>query len=307
MPKFRWITILVLFFLVIPISDVNASMTVTPFKEEVLISPEERLQKTVSLTNNSTTSIKISPTVFSYDPQTQTLIDTENYVFVRTDKEVFTVKPKETLTLNYEIVPPSNIKEGSYFNIIILTKETDDLTNIKKNIVGATDSLSHLVVMHVVKKDNSVYGISSDFAVTTITIEENGIPFIRPTKIKYVYQNISNYVLEPMGEIQIYNNKGNYSPEYIKINEEGTKLYPGGTIEKEIDIENIHIADILNGRSIVGRFYNGIDEGFNLVEVEQEPDYIFISIFCISLGTLIILLKSLLFDRKKTKKNPVGL
>lgn len=303
MLKSLGVTISLLFFLIPPSSTVYASMTVTPFKEEVLISPQEKMKKTVTLKNNGNDTLKVSPVVFSYNPQTQTLIDTENYIFVRTDKEIFTTNPKGILTLNYEIVPPTNIKPGTYFNLIVLKKEEDSLKDISKNPVGAIDSLSHLVVMHVKDEDNSVLGITSDFALTTITIEENGIPFIRPTKIKYVYQNISNYVLEPLGEIQIYNNKGNHAPKYIKINEEKEKLYPGGTIEKVIDIKEIHIADILNGRSIVGRFYNGIDEGFKIVEVKQEPNYIFISVFCLSLGTLIILLKSLLFDRKKTKKN----
>lgn len=303
MIKSLGVTISLLFFLILPFSTVHASMTVTPFKEEILISPQEKIRKTITLKNNGKDIIKVSPVVFSYNPQTQTLIDTENYIFVRTDREIFTIKPKETLTLSYEIVPPSNIKPGTYFNLIVLKKEEDALKDISKNPVGAIDSLSHLVIMHVKDEENSVLGITSDFALTTISIEENGIPFIRPTKIKYVYQNISNYVLEPQGEIQIYNNKGNYAPKYIKINEEKEKLYPGGTIEKVIDIKEIHIADILNGRSIVGRFYNGIDEGFKIVELKQEPNYIFISVSCISLGILIILLKSLLFDRKKVRKN----
>jgi len=302
MPKYKWITIFALLFLLSSFTKVDASISVAPFKEEVLISPDEKIQKTVSITNNGTETIKISPTVFSYDPQTQALIDTENYVFVRADNDSFTVEPKKTVKLKYEIIPPKNIKPGSYFNIIILKRETESLRNITQSSVGAIDSISHLVVMHVEDKNNSVNGITSDFAITSITIEENGIPFIRPTKIKYIYQNTSNYVLEPMGEIQIFNNKGNYPPQYVKINEESTKLYPGGKIEKEIDINQIHIMDILNGRNIVGRFYNGIDENFKQVEIKQEPNYIFISIFCVSLGTLIILMKSLLFDRKSFKK-----
>lgn len=303
MIKSLGVTILLLVFWILPFSNVYANMVVTPFKEEVLISAQEKIRETLSLKNNGKEIVKVSPVVFSYNPQTQTLIDTENYIFVRTDKEIFTIKPKETLTLNYEIVPPLNIKPGTYFNLIILKKEEEAIKDISKNPIGAIDSLSHLVVMHVKDEENSVIGITSDFALTTISIEENGIPFIRPTKIKYVYQNISNYVLEPLGEIQIYNNKGNYAPKYIKINEEKEKLYPGGTIEKIIDINEIHISDILNGRSIVGRFYNGIDEGFKIIELRQEPNYLFISIFCISLGILIILLKSLLFDRKKLRKN----
>ncbi|MHC1717011.1 MAG: hypothetical protein AB9915_03990 [Candidatus Dojkabacteria bacterium] len=305
MIKYLRSTALLLLLLVIPLSKTYANMIVTPFKEEVLISTQERLKKTISLTNDSSKSINITPVVYSYDPQNQVLIDTKNYIFVKADKEIFTIAPNSTLTFNYEIIPPANLVPGTYFNIIVLKKQSEKIFAPGENPVGALESLSHLVVMHIVDKDNSVYGISSEFAITNITIEEEGIPFIRPTKIKYIYQNITNYVLTPTGEIQIFNRKGKYPPTYIQINEEGQKLYPGGKIEKVVDINKITISDIFNGRTILGRFYNGIDENFKVVETNQKPNYLFISICSISAGILIILLKSLIEDKRESKKNPV--
>lgn len=298
-------TVLLLLFILSPLAAIEAKTVVTPFKNEVLLSGGERLKQSVNLRNDGDSPINVSPIVFSYDPQNQALLDTSMYVFVKTDKEIFTIPARSSLNFNYEIIPPANLVPGTYFNLIVLKKESDTSFNKENISIGAIDSLSHLVVLHITDKDNAVYGISSDFALTNITIEEQGIPFIRPTRIKYIFQNITNYVLTPTGEIQVFNRKGGYPPTYYKIAGEGEKLYPGGTIEKTIEIDQIHLIDIISSRTIVGRFYNGIDENMQMVEVNQEPHYLFLGISITMIGLLIVLIKSIFDDKIKSKRKTV--
>ena len=266
-----------------------------------MISNQERTKEIVSFKNTDEIEVSVVPLVYSYNPQTLEITDTQAYIFVRADKDVFKVKPSSTLELNYEIVPLANTEPGTYFNIILFQIQGDSSYLKDVNPVGMIGSLAHLVVLHITDPNSSVYGITSDFAIVTLDIVEKGIPFIRPTKIKYTYQNITNYILNPMGEIQVYNKKGKYPPIYLKINKAEEKLYPGGLMEEEFDIKKYHISDLFNQRTILGRFYNGIDENFIFKEVQQKPNYILIGIFIIFLVALTFLVKAVIQDRKKKK------
>lgn len=290
----------ILLFILPSLSSTYAHL-LSPYKKERIISNQERTKEVVSFKNTEKTEVSVLPQVYSYNPQTLEITDTQAYIFVRADKDVFKVKPDSTLELNYEIVPPLNMEPGTYFNIILFQIQGDSSYLKDVNPVGMTGSLAHLVVLHITDSSSSVYGITSDFAIITLDIVEKGIPFIRPTKIKYTYQNITNYVLNPMGEIQIYNKKGKYPPIYLKINKSEEKLYPGGLMEEEFDIKKYHITDLYNERTILGRFYSGIDENFIFKEVQQTPNFVLIGIFVIFIVALIFLVKAIIQDRKKKK------
>jgi len=258
--------------------------------------------ESVFLRNENRKDIYITPLVYSFNPQTLQITDNKSYIFVRTDKDEFKVRPDETFELKYEIVPTESFPNGTYFNIIMLQTQHEDSILNQTNPISLSDSLSQLVVLHVT--DGDVKGITNEFANVSLEIVDNGIPFIRPTKIKYVYQNITNYVLEPTGEIQVYNKKGSYAPEYIKINKDEEKLYPGGVMEEEFEIEKYALTDVFNERTIVGRFYNGIDENFIIKEIQQETSYMFLGSSLVIVVSLIFLLKSIIKEKIFSKKKP---
>jgi hypothetical protein len=298
--KTAFISLFVLLF----VNSVQAN-SIFPYKKEVMISNQERTREKISFKNDGKKDILISPVVYSYNPQTLELIETEGYIFVRTDKEIFTVKPNHTITIDYEIVPPTNLEIGTYFNLIVLETQAENTFLRQTNPISVTDSLSHLIVLHIIDSESAVYGITSEFAQVNLEVTQKGIPFIRPAKVKLVYQNITNYVLTPMGEMQIYNKKGKYSPIYFKINEEEKKLYPGGIIEEEVTIEKAHLSDLFNERTVIARFYNGIDENFILKETSIQPNYILLIVAVIFVISLLILIRSLFEIRKKSKKKIV--
>ncbi len=285
-----------------PLSKTEAN-TLYPHTKELLITNQERTKEIVFFTNNSLKDMLVTPVIYSYDPQTLELTDDDGFIFTRADKEIFTVKPKETVELEYEIVPISNMKPGTYFNLLVLEKQFEDTFLTETNPLGATDSLAHLVVLHIADSEADVYGITSEFAKIDIQIIEKGIPFIRPTVIKYTYQNVTNYVLNPMGEIQIYSEQGNYPPIYKKINWEQKKLYPGGLLEEEFEINRFHFSDLYSNRIIIGRFYNGIDENLLVKEIILEPNYIPLIIGGVIIFSLIFLLKAMFSKKDKRKSN----
>lgn len=294
-----------------PLSKIQAN-TLFPHTKELLITNQERTKETLTFTNTSRKDMLVTPVIYSYDPQTIEIIKDDGFIFTRADKEIFTVKPEATLELEYEVVPISNMKPGTYFNLLVLEKQFEETFITETNPLGATDSLAHLVVLHIIDSEADVYGITSEFAKINIQILEKGIPFIRPTVIKYTYQNVTNYVLNPMGEIQIYSEQGRYSPTYKKINKEQEKLYPGGLLEEEFEINQYHFSDLYSNRIIIGRFYNGIDENLLVKEIILEPNYIPLIFGGILIFSIIFLLKALFSkkvkkksSKKKIKKNPV--
>jgi hypothetical protein len=301
------ISLLSLFSLLFP--SLTHANTISPHSKELLITNQERTKETLSFTNDSTKEVLITPVIYSYDPQTLEMDKNEGYFFLRADREIFTIEPKETLQLKYEVVPTENMRPGTYFNLIILQKESEDIFVEQINPIGAVDSLAHLVTLHIADPESAVYGITSEFANISIEVLEEGIPYLRPTVIKYTYENVTDYVLNPMGEIQIYSEKGNYAPTYLKINREQEKLYPGGLLEEEFEIEQYHISDLYSNRVIIGRFYNGIDENLMIKEIVSEPNYILLGGVGIIILITIILLKALLTKNPKrknnSKKNPV--
>ncbi len=278
--------------------------TIAPPISEYLLTTQERRESIITFKNNSRKEIFLSPAVYSYDPQTLEMSKEDGFIFTRADKEIFSVRPTETFELSYEIVPDKDMRPGTYFNLIILETEEEKVFVAETNPIGAVENLAHLVVLHITDPEQGVKGITSDFAKIDIQVIDKGIPFVSPTIIKYTYENTSNYVLNPMGEIQFYSTKGRFTPEYIKINKEQQKLYPGGLLEEEFQIQKDHISNLFTQRMILGRFYNGIDENLMIKEVVIQPNFeLFIAIALLVIS-LIALVKVILDKKKKPKKNP---
>jgi hypothetical protein len=286
-------------------SEISAK-TIIPPVSEYLLTTQERREGTVTFKNDSRKEIFLSPVVYSYDPQTLQMSKEDGFIFTRTDKEIFPVKPQETFELSYEVVPDRDMHLGTYFNLIILEEEVEKVFVAETNPVGAVENLAHLVVLHIADADKDVKGITSEFAKVQIEVIDKGIPFISPTVIKYTYENISNYVLNPMGEIQLYSTKGRFTPEYIKINKDQQKLYPGGLMEEEFTIQKDHISNLYTQRVVLGRFYNGIDENLIINEVIIQPNFELFIALTILIVAAIALVKVILDNRKKNtlKKNP---
>jgi len=286
-------------------SNKTKANTLFPHTNELLITNEETRTGIVSFINETNKTVYINPVIYSFDPQTTELIEgNKENLFIKTNNEYYPVKEGETLELEYQVLPFKNMAPGTYFNLIVLQRQTEDTFVTQTNPVGAIESLSHLVVMHITDPDNDVRGITTEFAEIDIKIVKKGIPFIIPSIIKYTYENTTNYVLKPMGEIQVYSEKGNYSPQYIKINQEEEKLYPGGVMEEEFPV-SFHLSDLYSKKVIVGRFYNGIDENLIIKEATIDPNYInFVGLALII--TLVAISVKIIKSRKnkqKVKKN----
>jgi len=280
-------------------SNVHAD-SVTPSIYEATILQGKQSTGKVTFKNEGSTPVVISPKVSAYDPKTLQLITDEKKLFIVMDKETYTVQPQASLILNYELKPPANLAPGTYFNLIILQKISTSDSTVQKNQLGTVDTLSQLVSVNILEDQTTFpLQIKSDFANISFEIIEPGVPFLKPISIKYIYQNNTNYVLQPQGEIQMFDAKSSYSPEYRQLNVTGTKLYPGDQIEETVVITKWHFSDILFGRKVVGRFYNGIDQNTIIKEASQNTYIVYLAVPLAVLILAIAFTRSILADRKK--------
>lgn len=274
--------------------------SVTPSIYETVITTGTKVTGEVKFTNEGTNSVVITPRASAYDSKTLQLISDEKTLFLTLDKETYTVQPQATLTLSYEIKPPSNLSTGTYFNLIIFQKTSPTTVGNQNNQLGTVENLSQLVAIHILEEQTTYpLEIQRDFAQISMEITDAGIPFLKPMSIKYTYQNTTNYVLQPEGEIQAFDSKSSYSPEYRQINATGKKLYPGDSVEEIITLSKWHISDILFGRKIIGRFYNGIDQSSIIKEQTQNTYFTYLAITAGILVLTFVLIKSIQADKKR--------
>ena len=295
--KNKFILTICLLFSITLLPKSAYALELTPLISEYQLSNSDRERSKITITNTENKTITVTPKIYPYDPQTSTLLQENGNTFLKADIETFEIKSGESIDINYEIIPQGNLEKGSYFNLLVLEQVKQDQVIKDTNPVNTTGDISHLVVLHVIE-GGSVKGITSNFANTSIEMIDKGIPFLKPMVIKYTFQNITNYVLEPEGEIQIYNINGDYEPTYVTINKDDNKLYPNETKTEEITVNKWHLRDLISERKIIGRFYNGIDENHISTEVIVKPYTKEVALLGIGLILLVIFLKSFSSEKK---------
>lgn len=281
----------------LPIAKTFAYITVSPSQNTITTKENTTTKKRITFKNGENTSITITPKVFSYDPREEKISSNEKEIFVKIDEKEQTVKTGETVTLEYEIVPTETIPQGTHLNLIILQNNNQQNTE-KNNQVGISANISHLVVLNKLGEDS----FPKNFAYINMEIVDIGIPFIKPTKIKYTLHNTTDFVIIPAGEIQIFNQKGGYQPIYLQINNIAKKLYPNESMTETFEIKEWHIQDLLFSRNIVGFFYNGINDTPQQMTIQQDINYIAILSIITTAIIIAIITKLLISNLHNTTK-----
>lgn len=255
MNKRKYLTqILLVFLFSFVFSNTISADTVSPFINEVSLKTNERTRESIKYTNEGDTQKEILLQAYGYNSKTEE-IDENIPTLLRVDTDTFVINPGEFEDIPYEVVLPDNIAVGTYFNILILKSVTDETDSS----ITTSTSVSQIVRIDIYSEDSTENKISVSPASISLEVVSKGIPWIKSAEIKYTYTNTSNYILHPEGELQIFNEKQNTEPVYIKINEEEKLLYPGETLTETLKVNTWNIYDLIYERVVLGRFYNGID------------------------------------------------
>lgn len=267
-----------------------------PAINEVKLPQGQRTITTVTYENKEARDIEILLSTYEYNPRTDEIIKDSRNIFLKVDTDTFVIKAKEKKDIPYEIVPLSNLELGTYFNILVLT----EVSSTKD--VYIDKGISQLIVLHVVDPYGEVQGITtSDYSVK-IDVLQKGIPFLTPVELKYTIVNNSKCVITPIGRLEIFNKRSNYKPEYIYINQEKIRLYPGEKIEKKVSVKNWHFSDIFSERIVIGNISSGLDNSVKTVQTTINS-YVYEILGILTIGIVtILLIKSLKEDSKKKSK-----
>ena len=161
-------------------------------------------------------------------------------LLVNPDLDKVTVKPSDTVSIGFTINVPSDTKFGSYLNTLLFEEE---YTSSKSDFnVGLKAGIGSVLRIDVTEANKSVRGIlDSNFrnkSIAKVEVISKGIPYILPTKIKYTYENSSEYIFNPIGDIRFISADQRDPILAIHINKDETSIYPGDKLEK---IETINL------------------------------------------------------------------
>jgi len=277
----------------IPYSFANS---LYPAINEIKLSQGQRSLESLTYENKEGRDIEILLSVYEYNPQTDEIIKDSRNVFLKVDTDTFIVKAKEKKDIPYEIVPISNLELGTHFNILVLSE-----THGEKDVY-IEKGISQLVVLHVVDPYGEVQGVTtSDYSVK-IDVVQKGIPFLTPLELRYTIVNNSKYVITPGGRIEVFNKRSNYKPEYIYVNQEKTRIYPGEKIEKKVSVKNWNFSDIFSERIAIGNINSGLDSSIKTVQT-SIGSYVYETLGILTIIVVsVLLIKSLKEDTKKKSK-----
>lgn len=288
--KIFFTLILLYTFFGIPYSFANS---ISPSITEVKLPQGQRSISSVKYENQEEKDIEISLKVYEYNPKMDEIYPESKNIFLKVDTDTTVVKANTTSEIKYEIVPLSNQDLGTYFNILVISQVHGEQN------VYINKGISQLVILHIVDQYDDVKGITTEDFRANIEVVSKGIPFLTPLELKYTIYNDSQYVIVPSGRIEVLNKKSDYKPEYIYINQEKGKVYPGELYKKEIEIDNWHISDLFSEKYALLSFTNGLDNIQKQTDVSIRPYTI--EIFGILGGIVLIslLVKSIKEDKKK--------
>lgn len=284
-------TLLLTLFLTVFPSLLSAD-TITPFVNTVSLNQAGRSRESFQYSNESNIQREILLQAYGYNIITED-IDADVPILLLVDTDTFVINPSETKDIPYEVVLPENLETGTYFNILIL----EPVSQAEESSITTHTSASQIVRIDVYPKDsedNKIADIPADISLEVIT---KGIPYIKAAQIKYTYTNTSNYILQPEGELQIFNEKQKTEPVYIKINEEEKVLQKGEMLTEIFEIQSWSIYDLIYERVVLGRFYNGVDGQYQgeQLRIENFKDELIV------IGAVVLFISILSGESSKAK------
>jgi hypothetical protein len=271
--------------------------TISPFSTEITLTSGEKSNQSVTITNENNYELLLTPKVYKYYPQLEYISEPQSFEkFIEIDNDYIAIPANSEIAINFQIVAPPSLEIGTYYNLIAF--ENTNKNQQSDPIIGAIGEISHIVKLDIIS-DNNLEQITDDYDVN-LEIIDRGIPFIKPTKLKFTFFNNSQYTLIPKGEVQVVKKSGNKEPEYFKINLDRTRVFPEQSLEEEFEIKNWYIEDIFFGKTVYLRVENGLDSNLTTEEI-SIPGFKNEIIYVLATMTIIALLAFSLKNNSKAE------
>lgn len=204
-------------FLVLPNANA-ASIVLTPPKFEQNVNPGETLYKTVKIKNNGPRQIPLQASVEDFAPakdeggQPRFLKDSKADAsitmskWVSFEKEIFVVKPQQTLEVPFKIEIPQNAEPGGHYGTIFFAPPSQDGGNV--SIQQRIGSLLLLRVSGEIHEEGSLQTFGTykqDANFVESNPEMHSFYQSLPVNFTTRFENSGNVHLKPKGKIYIEN------------------------------------------------------------------------------------------------------
>jgi hypothetical protein len=227
--------------------------SINPGIKEFTMNPGEIELNRIKFKSNEKKDTVITATVETYDPKTEQILNKKPLVSLKDDQ--FTVKAGMEINIEYALAVPEDTPVGSYFNIITVTEKRG--SSSQGSSVSVKKAVGAIVAVHVVESQKSIESIFFDQGQTLLNVTNKGLPFISSTQFEYTYENKSNFVFKPEGEIRVIDQTGKQIAQRFEINPEKRAVYPGEKYSEKFELEPWTAQNALETKDIIARTYSG--------------------------------------------------
>jgi hypothetical protein len=236
-----------------PVITLADGYSIKPGIKEYTLSPGQIRLGEILFRSNEKKDTRIAVTVETYDPKTESILNKKPFVSVGTGK--YTVKAGKEVSIEYALSIPEDTPVGSYFNIVTVTE--DRKGSSEENTVGVKKAVGSIVAMHVIDSDKSIEAIFFDQGATSLKVTNKGFPFLSATRFEYSYENKSNFVFRPEGEIRIIDQQGKQVSQRFEINPEKGAVYPGDRYTESFEVDQWDVNNVFQTKDIIAKTYSG--------------------------------------------------
>ncbi|MCB9803905.1 hypothetical protein H6763_03680, partial [Candidatus Nomurabacteria bacterium] len=89
-----------------------------------------------------------------------------------------------------------------------------------------------------------------------------GFPYLHPIQLTYRYENLSDYVFTPEGELRIFDTVTNERLAKERLNADGARAYPDRTFSEDFTFDLWTIDNAFHDLRVVTRTYNQFDDAY---------------------------------------------
>lgn len=285
-------------FLSLPLS--SFAHLISPPVKDLFLSPGDIHFGEITFTNTSEQDITVSPSVSTYDPQTQEYLQETPILGVKDGEVIVPANSEEDFA--YTVSVPQDQPEGTYFNLVVIVPDTEANTDAPVSLKAGFGSL---VAIHVTSTEESVESLFFKRGTTELIVTEKGLPNLSPTQFTYSYTNESDFVFKPEGEIRVIDSEGKQIEQKFDLNKEGKTVYPGETLELDFEANIWDFDNVLGTKDIVSRTYSGFGTNFvtNKTTISLLQPILILSILIIVvIVTIVTTMIIKVVKKRKSKK-----
>ncbi|MCB9789647.1 hypothetical protein H6762_01475 [Candidatus Nomurabacteria bacterium] len=234
--------------------------TLSPFYKDYLLYTGEVFDDSFKFTNTSDEDLTFDLLSSPYNPESEEFSTELDRNFVTPKFESIKVLANTTVEVPYSVSIPEKTTSGSYFSVVYLEEDKGRVERETTTQIRA--GFGMIVALHVVEEGASVKGAFTQLSDILVNVLDRGFPYLHPIQLTYRYENLSDYVFTPEGELRIFDTVTNERLAKERLNADGARAYPDRTFSEDFTFDLWTIDNAFHDLRVVTRTYNQFDDAY---------------------------------------------